>query len=360
LKKIVFILGTRPNLVKAAPVYHALVRRGNTPILIYTGQHHDFEMMGSFQALFELPDGISLAFTPAANTRSEYIASLSTLILKQLEQLQPEIVVVFGDVNSSLAGAIAAKSKGIKLVHVESGLRSGDLDMPEEHNRIEIDRLTDIYFVTEPSGVQHLLAEGADASAIHQCGNTMIDALRLYLPKAQEEKLLLEPPYIWCSLHRPANTDTFSAAQRSIDWVITAADVLPVFWPMHPRMRNNLATFDLLSVVTEHPRITVTPPQSYLSNLAHMHAASLLLTDSGGVQEEAVGLERPCITLRTTTERPVTIDSGWNVLLPEPTVEELKAQILRSLEPQNSAIRSTPAGWDGQAGERIAEKIANH
>ena len=356
MKKITFILGARPNIIKAAPIYHALLRRQITPDLIYTGQHSDHAMMGTFAEFFRLPQHISLNALPSANARMVYISSLTTLIQAELQRLRPDMVLVFGDVNSSLAGARAAKNLGIELAHIESGLRSGDMDMPEEHNRMEIDQLADWLFTTEPSGSAHLMREGRNTSRIFQCGNTMIDALKQNLPKAIKKDTAPVKSYAWMSLHRPANTDTAQAALRSLHWVEAVSRLIQVYIPVHPRLRNKLQEHGLWSQFCALPNTVETGPLSYLENLVLMSEAAVLITDSGGVQEEAVGLSIPCITLRTSTERPITIDCGINQLLPEPSPQDLIAAVKRILDAPTVHVRE-PEGWDGNAAERIVEVL---
>jgi UDP-N-acetylglucosamine 2-epimerase (non-hydrolysing) len=347
-------------MVKAAPLYHALKQRGNRPQLLYTGQHSDHAMLGSFAEVLGLPPGLQLTSAPSANLRLDYISQLSALIQSQMQQLRPDLVCVFGDVNSSLAGAQAARNLSIKIAHIESGLRSGDMAMPEELNRIAIDQLADLLFTTETAGTQNLLKEGRAALQIHQCGNTMIDALKENLPKAKKEKLAIKQPYIWLSLHRPANVDTEATLLRSLNWVRALTRVLPVFLPIHPRFQNNLTKFGLFDKLVAIPQLTLSEPLPYLSNLAHMAAASLIVTDSGGVQEEAVGLEKSCITLRTTTERPSTIDCGSNTLMPEPEPTALMAAVQQLLAREQTIAFTSPFGWDGTAAQRIADILVKY
>ncbi len=351
-KRIVFILGARPNLVKSAPVYHALRALGVEPQLIYTGQHSSDSLFGNIKEQFALPDGVQLGLSSTNTGRIDYIGRLASILVSRLRVFSPERVVVFGDVNSSYAGALAAHQAGIEIAHVEAGLRSGDLTMPEEWNRIGIDRLAKLCFTTESSGTSNLIKEGHQPQFIHQCGNTMIDTLNYYLPKAKTIAPLRLPPFIWMSMHRPGNIDAFKDAQKVVECTIQLATFLPVLWPMHPRTHERLSTFGLLHRLTAHPRITISQPLDYLTNLAQMSYAALLVTDSGGVQEEAVALGKHCITLRSTTERPVTISCGSNTLMPDFDPDTLLEVVQQKYHSAPSI--TIPEYWDGHAARRIA------
>jgi UDP-N-acetylglucosamine 2-epimerase (non-hydrolysing) len=339
---VVHVVGARPNYMKVAPVYDALERRGNVEQrLIHTGQHYDAIMKDVFFAELPLPKPhVALD----AQTTEDALIALQPVF----EELQPSLVVVAGDVNSTLAGAVAAAKCDLTVCHIESGLRSGDWTMPEERNRVITDHLSTLLLTHSDDADKNLVAEGL-ADRISFVGNTMIDTLR-----ANEEAALaleawrefeLEPGgYILVTLHRPSLVDNAGLLARTIAALDNVAESLPVIFPVHPRTRRNL---------DGSTRVLLTEPLPYRQFLSLEAKAAAVVTDSGGIQEETTVLQVPCFTLRQNTERPVTIKLGTNTLLGlEP--ERLRELPTLLAEPKHGQI---PPLWDGHAGERAAEAI---
>jgi UDP-N-acetylglucosamine 2-epimerase (non-hydrolysing) len=339
---VVHVVGARPNYMKVAPVYDALERRGNVEQrLIHTGQHYDALMKDVFFAELPLPrPHVELD----AQTTEDALIALEPVF----RELEPDLVVVAGDVNSTLAGAVAASKCGINVCHVESGLRSGDWSMPEERNRVITDHLSTLLLTHSDDADKNLGAE-ALAARISFVGNTMIDTLR-----ANEDAALaleawrefgLDPGgYVLVTLHRPSLVDDAGLLARTIAALDDVAESLPVIFPVHPRTRRNL---------DGSTRVLLTEPLPYRQFLSLEAKAAAVVTDSGGIQEETTVLRIPCFTLRQNTERPITIELGTNTLL------GLEPERLRDLptllaEPKHGQI---PPLWDGQAGERAAEAI---
>jgi UDP-N-acetylglucosamine 2-epimerase (non-hydrolysing) len=339
---VVHVVGTRPNYMKVAPVYAALEQRGNVEqLLIHTGQHYDALMKDVFFAELPLPrPHVQLD----AQTAEDALPGLERVF----GELQPELVVVAGDVNSTLAGAIAASKCGITVCHIESGLRSGDWSMPEERNRVITDHLSTLLLTHSDDADKNLVAEALSAR-ISFVGNTMIDTLR-----ANEDSALaleawrefgLEPGgYVLVTLHRPSLVDDADLLARTITALDDVAESLPVIFPVHPRTRRNL---------DGSTRVLLTEPLPYRQFLSLEAKAAAVVTDSGGIQEETTVLRIPCFTLRQNTERPITIDLGTNTLLGlEP--ERLRELPTLLAEPKHGQI---PPLWDGQAGERATDAI---
>jgi len=270
---------------------------------------------------------------------------------------KPDVVLVVGDVNSTIACALVAVKMHVPLVHVEAGLRSGDRRMPEEVNRVLTDSISDKLFVTEQAGMANLASEGVPAEKVHFVGNVMIDSLVHYRQKASQlqllEKLLLSPKqYVLMTMHRPSNVDDEAGLRAILDIIKNTAARLPVLFPIHPRTRNNMEKFGLLTELQALENVTLEEPQGYLEFLHLMENAALIVTDSGGIQEETTYLQVPCITFRASTERPVTVELGTNYLLSDldpASVDNLVQKILRG----QAKPGTIPPLWDGQAAERI-------
>lgn len=345
--------------MKASALHRAF--RADTTIetvLVHTGQHYDDNLSGRFFAQLDLPlPNYALNVPPGS------IAQQSADIIRRLEPVlvaeQPDWIVVIGDVTSTLAAAQVANRLGIRLAHVEAGLRSGDLAMPEEINRIQTDLLSDVLFVTEQSGIDNLLREGISPEKIQFVGNVLIDALLYARPTATTmntvARLGLTPNrYVLMTMHRPANVDSEAGLRAILQIAGNTAQYLTVVLPLHPRTRAGLIKFGLLTDLTRLPSVHILEPQGYLEFLNLLEHAALVLTDSGGVQEETTFLNVPCLTLRTTTERPVTITHGTNQLITtlDPTlVQEKIAEVLAG----NTRPAITPPLWDGQTAARIRE-----
>jgi len=338
----VHVVGARPNYMKVAPVYEALEQFGNVEQrLIHTGQHYDVLMKDVFFAELPLPrPHVELD----AQTTEDALIGLERVF----GELQPDLVVVAGDVNATLAGAVAASKHGLTVCHIESGLRSGDWSMPEERNRVITDHLSTLLLTHSDDADKNLAAEGL-ATRISFVGNTMIDTLR-----ANEDAALaleawrefgLEPGgYVLVTLHRPRLVDDADLLARTIAALDDVSEALPVIFPVHPRTRRNLEG---------STRVLLTEPLPYRQFLSLEAKAAAVVTDSGGIQEETTVLRIPCFTLRQNTERPITIDLGTNTLLGlEP--EKLRELPTLLAEPKHGQI---PPLWDGHAGERAAETI---
>ena len=357
---IVNIVGARPNLVKMAAVLAGQRARPDlfTPLLVHTRQHDSPAMSERLFVELELPaPDIALA---SGGGQAAEIGPMVSQLERVLAEIRPDLVVVVGDVNSSAAGALAAARLGIPVAHVEAGLRSFDRTMPEEVNRVLIDALSDFLFASEASGVTNLAREGRPSSAVHHVGNVMIDALVRFRPRALRRDpaaaLGIVPPYGVLTLHRPSNVDHTTTLEPLLRAVGKAAHRVPIVFPVHPRTRDRLDRSELGAALTGIPGLRPIPPLGYLDMLALMERAHLVLTDSGGVQEETTYLGVPCLTLRDTTERPATVSNGTNrVVGTEP--ERVLAEIERVLAGDRPPPQRPPL-WDGRAAERIADVLA--
>lgn len=368
LGRILGVVGARPNYMKMAPLLRAFAARDDLPgyVLVHTGQHYDPSMNERLFSDLRLP-APDLNLEVGSGTHAAQTAEIMRRFEPVVDTYGPCCVVVVGDVNSTLACSLVAAKKGIPIVHVEAGLRSFDRSMPEEINRILTDQLADVLYVTEPSGVENLAREGIPAERVQLVGNVMIDSLNEHLPYAPAPGATLQgaglPPdripregeYALVTLHRPSNVDEPDALSQIARILGAVSERIPVVWPVHPRTGANLQRFGLEQAVTGD-RILRLPPQGYLEMLGLMRGAKVVLTDSGGVQEETTALRVPCLTLRENTERPVTIEQGTNLL-----VGRDQARILQALEGIMSGFSAAgriPALWDGRAAERIAEHLA--
>ncbi|MCM3885775.1 non-hydrolyzing UDP-N-acetylglucosamine 2-epimerase [Frankia sp. R82] len=348
----VVVAGARPNFVKAKPVLDALESTGMRTSLVHTGQHYDEAMSGVFFTDLDLraPDHHLAA---GSGSHAVQTAAVMTSFETLLERLRPDLVVVFGDVNSTLACALVAAKAGVRAAHVEAGLRSGDRSMPEEINRIVTDRLCDDLFATSPEAVEHLLREGAAPDQVHLVGNVMVDTLLARCADALARPVLadlgLRPGgYGLLTLHRPANVDDPATLTGLLVALGQIAECCPLLFPAHPRTAAQLA--DRLPA-----GIRLIGPVGYLDSIALQAGASLVLTDSGGIQEETTVLGVPCLTLRDNTERPLTVTEGTNqVVGRDPAM--VVAAALEALE--NPPPPRRPALWDGHAGQRIAAILA--
>ncbi len=343
--------------MKAGPVLHALQRRGGFAVkLVNTGQHYDEKMAGSFlrDLGFPTPDA-DLGVGSASHGKQT--AQVLALFEEWLVANPQELVLVVGDVNSTLAATLAAVKLGIPVAHVEAGLRSFDRGMPEELNRLATDALSSLLFVTEPSGVVNLRREGARMERVALVGNTMIDTLVKFRAIATERPRPADWPERYClvTLHRPSNVDEEQPLRAILTALRAIAAELPLVWTVHPRTEKRLADFGLAETVRSDPRIKLMPPLGYVEFMAAMARARLILTDSGGVQEEALVLRVPVVTLRENTERPVTVECGGNVLAGN-DAERIQscARVMLAKDP---ATFRQPELWDGRAAERIVDQI---
>ncbi len=355
--KVLSVVGARPNFMKVAPIHRALSKKSNIEsVICHTGQHYDQKMSKVFFEDLEMPvPHIYLGI--GGGSHAEQTGKVMMAFEKEVLELKPDLILVVGDVNSTLACSIVAKKLHIPVVHVEAGLRSFDREMPEEINRLVTDSISDMFFVTEDSGYQHLMEDGVDKSKVHFTGNVMIDSLVHFKEKAALSPVLadnnLTPQnYLLVTLHRPSNVDSLENLTLLSEILNAAAERIKVVFPIHPRTLNNLKKHNL-SLDSEN--IILLEPQGYLDFLQLMQNAKGLLTDSGGIQEETTFLNIPCLTLRENTERPVTIELGTNVLLP--LDKNLIMENLDKIIDNNWKQGQIPKMWDGKAAERMADII---
>lgn len=356
--RIANIVGARPNFVKIAPLMDAMRARPELdPILIHTGQHYDARMSDQFMDQLGIPEP-DLHLGIGSGTHARQTGEAMIALERHFEEDRPDLVLVVGDVNSTLAAALVAAKAGIPVAHVEAGLRSFDRGMPEEINRIVTDALSDYLFVTERSALENLEREGVDPAKVFLVGNVMIDTLLKNRDRAESlrvaERLGARPgEYALVTLHRPSNVDdrsTLSGLLEALEWV---AGELPVIFPVHPRTRKSLERFGLWDGLAGTDGIVLLEPQGYLEFLCLSSQARVVLTDSGGLQEETTALGIPCLTLRENTERPITVTEGSNqVVGTDPDrVREVVAEVLAG---RGVELRR-PEFWDGRAAERIVE-----
>jgi UDP-N-acetylglucosamine 2-epimerase (non-hydrolysing) len=364
--KIISVVGARPNFMKMAPVHKAFQKIENESgiehLICHTGQHYDEKMSKVFFEELELPQphfhlgaGSGL---PAgqAGSHAEQTAKIMVEFEKVLLKEKPDMIIVYGDVNSTIACALTAKKLHIKVAHVEAGLRSFDEKMPEEINRVLTDRISDYLFVSEPSGLKNLKDEGTAEEKIFFAGNTMIDSLINYLPKAEESKIhselnIVPGDYILVTLHRPSNVDEKKNLVEIFAMLNRLSERRKIIFPVHPRTKNNIAGLD----IEVGSNLILTDPLNYIDFLSLIQKAELIVTDSGGIQEEATFLGVQCITMRDNTERPVTVDEGTNQLIGT----DIKKIEDAAIEVLNGKLKkgNIPELWDGRTAERIAEAI---
>lgn len=359
LASVCFVVGARPNFVKVAPVVHAL--RALTPetevLLVHTGQHYDPSMSDVFLAELSLPEPHAF-LRVGSGSHGEQTAAALVGIENVLVARRPALVVVAGDVNSTLAGALAAVKLHVPVAHIESGLRSFDPAMPEEHNRRVTDHLSTLLLTHSESANENLEREGIDASRVHLVGNTMIDSLFGSLERAKSLEpwrlLGLKPrEYALVTLHRPSLVDDPRVLAETASALAELSEDWPVVFPVHPRTAARLGATASAHLL-ERSGVHVVPPVGYLEFVGLESEAGFVLTDSGGVQEETSALGIPCFTLRDTTERPITVELGTNTVL---GAEPARIASIPDLMSQRRAAAEIPL-WDGRAGERAAEVIA--
>ncbi len=350
---LIHIVGARPNFIKAAPVIAALDAAGAEQQLIHTGQHYDRKMSEIFFEELGLPEP-DLNLGVGSGSHGTQTAALLVALEETFTEAAPERVVVYGDVNSTLAAALTCAKLLIPVAHVEAGLRSFDVTMPEEINRRVTDLLSDPLFVTAPEGELNLAREGISGERVVFVGNPMIDTLMANLdrfdPEPVKAALGVEAPYAVATLHRPANVDTPGAAGALVAALHAATQRLPLVLPLHPRGRATLEAAGLGEVADLH----VVEPLGYIDFISLVRGAAAVITDSGGIQEETTVLDVPCLTLRPNTERPITLTAGTNRLV---TPEGLGPALDGALAGAQKRIGDGPPGWDGHAGERIAAHL---
>ena len=361
--KIVNVVGGRPNFVKIAPILEAMAEvPAIVPSLVHTGQHYDQEMSRVFFEDLKIPEP-DFFLGVGSGTHAQQTARVMLEFEKVLEQERPDLIVVVGDVNSTLACALVAAKLLIPVAHVESGLRSFDRTMPEEINRILTDHLSDYLFTPSEDANENLLREGIAAVNIHLAGNVMIDTLKRYegvaRAKRAAETLGLSPRgYAVLTLHRPSNVDdpkTFAGLLDGLEGILPR---LPIVFPIHPRSRRRLLEFGLDARIGSLRNLQLCDPVGYLTFLSLMLDSRFVMTDSGGIQEETTALGIPCLTLRENTERPVTVRMGTNVVVGT-RPERIVAEVRRILE-EDRRNGETPPLWDGHTAPRIVEVLRRH
>jgi UDP-N-acetylglucosamine 2-epimerase (non-hydrolysing) len=361
------IVGARPNYMKMAPLVRAFGSRPDLPavVLVHTGQHYDVAMNERLFADLEMP-APDVNLEVGSGTHAVQTAEIMRRFEPVLDEIRPSCIVVVGDVNSTLACSLVATKKGVPVVHVEAGLRSFDRDMPEEINRILTDQIADLLFTTERAAADNLAREGISPERIRFVGNVMIDSLLLHRKRAAQPATTLATAGIAAdflqgatgfgvvTLHRPSNVDTATALQEAVSLLRDVASRIPLIWPVHPRAKANIERFGLSPLLAKS-RIALLPPQGYLEMLGLLANAKLVLTDSGGIQEETTALEVPCLTMRDNTERPITVSEGTNTLVGRS--RQLVLDCVDDILASGGKRGRRPELWDGHAAGRIAEDL---
>ncbi|MGC9472203.1 MAG: non-hydrolyzing UDP-N-acetylglucosamine 2-epimerase [Bacteroidales bacterium] len=357
MKKIISVVGARPNFMKIAPLHRAFLPHAGELMhrICHTGQHFDENMSKIFFEELELPHP-DFYLGVGSGSHAEQTARIMTGFEKVLLVEKPDLVVVPGDVNSTMAASLVASKMGIPIAHIEAGLRSFDRTMPEEINRMVTDVLAEYLFVSEPSGLTNLRREGIPEEKIYHVGNIMIDSLTHYLPKTEKSTILHNlglqaGDYVLVTFHRPNNVDLVVKLTEVVNFLNQLSERKKVVFPVHPRTRINLEQYRLISKLER--RVILTDPLGYIDFLTLTRQALLVITDSGGIQEETTWLGVPCITVRDNTERPVTVDEGTNVLagtnlnrVQEQAMDRLQGKIKKG---------KIPEYWDGKTANRIVQ-----
>jgi UDP-N-acetylglucosamine 2-epimerase (non-hydrolysing) len=357
--KIHLVAGARPNFMKVAPLYHQFKKQPwSEVVLIATGQHYSPELSDVFLKEFSLPKP-HYHLGVGEGTAAEQLAKIISEYEKVLRQNRPDLVVVVGDVTSTLAGCLAAKRNQIKVAHVEAGLRSRDLSMPEEVNRIEVDKVADFLFTPSSEAGENLRNEGRAASSIFLVGNIMIDTYTLLKPQIelfiQRTKLpFSQGKFALVTLHRPSNVDEFTRLQLIVENLILGSQFVPMIFPVHPRTEKRLKYFNLWkSLEASSQTLKIMAPLGYIEFMSLLEQSLCVVTDSGGIQEETTYLNVPCFTVRKNSERPITLTHGSNQLVEPESLPEL----LKSCLSQKKTLSLPPELWDGLTAHRVVEVI---
>ena len=361
MKTIISVVGARPNFMKVAPLHKAFRKYGDRVrhLIVHTGQHYDEAMSRIFFGDLELPQP-DFYLGVGSGSHAQQTARIMVEFEKVLEQVHPDLVIVVGDVNSTVACSLVSVKMGIPVAHVEAGLRSGDRTMPEEINRLLTDAIADHLLVTESSGVDNLRREGIDDKKVHLVGNVMIDSLAHYREKAARLKTLdqfnVRPKqFTLVTLHRPSNVDTEEGLEKIVSIFEKLASRTSIIFPVHPRTRKMLEHHRLGERAAKISNLSIAEPLGYLEFLCLMDQAQLVITDSGGIQEETTFLGVPCLTLRENTERPITCEIGTNKLCGL----DVDLVVKNSFDVYDGMARKgrVPELWDGKAAHRITEII---
>ncbi|MEN6574793.1 MAG: UDP-N-acetylglucosamine 2-epimerase (non-hydrolyzing) [Phycisphaerales bacterium] len=362
MSKILLVVGARPNFMKMAPLYFEMVNAGGlAPSIVHTGQHYDYAMSQAFFEDLELPQPDHF-LGAGSGSHAEQTARIMVEFEKVVLAQRPDLVVVFGDVNSTVACSLTAKKLRVPVAHVEAGLRSFDETMPEEINRRVTDAISDLLFTPSSDGDENLIREGVPRQKIHQVGNIMIDSLRTILNKIDrdhQDRIVRQfgvekGRYVLVTLHRPSNVDERGRLERILRYLKQLSARAPVIFPIHPRTRKNIEALGIDASSDDSLRIV--EPVRYREFITLETNARFILTDSGGIQEETTYLGLPCLTLRPNTERPITISEGTNELVDMTNIEEHTARILSGRWKQGKV----PPQWDGRTAERITKVVAEY
>ena len=353
--KVILVAGARPNFMKIAPLWSEMIGHSSDfePIILHTGQHYDYEMSKVFFEDLHLPEP-HYFLGVGSGTHAEQTGKIMVEFERVIQDENPDLVVVFGDVNSTLACSVTAKKLRIPVAHVEAGLRSFDMSMPEEINRKVTDAISDILFTPSQDGDENLLREGVERNRIHFVGNIMIDSLvsilervdQVYEDKVFQKYGLQRNSYVLVTLHRPSNVDDKGNLYKIMNFLNTLSVKMPVIFPVHPRTKKGINGFDQPFLRNE--ALKMLEPLRYKEFISLEKYAKLVLTDSGGIQEETTYLNVPCLTLRSNTERPITITQGTNELVSIENIEEKIEQVLSGRWKQGRK----PERWDGRTGHR--------
>ncbi len=357
--KIISVVGARPNFMKIAPIHRAFLEHKGvvTHLICHTGQHYDERMSKIFFTDLELPEP-DFYLGAGSGSHAEQTAKIMIEFERIVLAEKPDLVIVAGDVNSTIACSLVAVKLGIKVAHIEAGLRSFDRTMPEEINRILTDSISDYLFVTEESGIINLEKEGVSKEKIFFVGNVMIDSLVHFLPKTEKSGIMKEfslkkNEYCLITLHRPSNVDSQEFLRELIDVMNELAVKMKLIFPVHPRTTKNIEASGLANHL--NPNLFLTEPAGYIDFLTLIKNAGLIITDSGGIQEESTYLGVQCITVRENTERPVTVKLGTNQLIGT-DLQKVKAAALEIINGKKKE-GSIPPLWDGHSAERIADVL---
>jgi UDP-N-acetylglucosamine 2-epimerase (non-hydrolysing) len=362
IMKILHIVGARPNFMKAAPVMRALSNHeGVSQRLVHTGQHYDLNMSEVFFQELGMPfPDINLEV--GSGSHAAQTAEIMMRLGKVLNSGKPHLVLVYGDVNSTVAAALVCSKLLITVGHVEAGLRSFDRTMPEEINRLLTDQIADLLFTHSGDADENLIREGVEPKKIHLVGNVMIDTLLRLLPKTEIGEFRDSAtfgfvrngePYALVTLHRPSNVDEPEMLSEIMVTLNEISQDLPVIFPVHPRTRKRISDFGLQ--ISDNGRLNLSGPMRYLNFLSLQKNATVVITDSGGIQEETTSLDVPCLTVRQNTERPITVEMGTNIVVGQ-DMKRLKSEVHNILDGKGKKGRMPPS-WDGKASERIADIV---
>ena len=358
--KLLAVVGARPNFIKIAPIMREMKNSDHFACtLLHTGQHYDSKMNDIFFDQLQIPEP-DFNLEVGSGTIPEQISKIINRFDPILKEQQPDAIIVVGDVNSTIACAMVAAYNNIPIIHIEAGLRSFDRNMPEEINRVLTDQISTLLFTTEPSAEENLINEGISKEKIHFVGNVMVDSLLQFLPVADKnadelfKKLKIkDQEFALLTLHRPSNVDDLSALRAILSAIAELAQETRVVFPMHPRVKKKVEYFNLDHLLKS---IITVPPIPYLDTICLINHSKVVLTDSGGIQEETTMLGVPCLTLRKNTERPITIERGTNHLIGS-NKQKILTETRRIFNTQKEPGKSRPKFWDGHAAKRIVDVL---